>query len=189
MPNEADPRYDRTEADLMEAFLILSRKKQPHSISVQEITRLAGVTRTTFYNHYVDMPTFVGAAEDRILEDVLAMMKSFRPEGQEEISRMFFRSLCAYIRQNSFLVQVLASPQASDFIEKALLMFRRYVSTTLAETGHDSEDGFSYALSFGIGGVVGVLHKWALGHCAQPPEVISDYLTPLFLDGMRNYLK
>ena len=189
MAKECDPRYDRTEADLMEAFQILTRKKDPAAITVQDLTRLAGVTRTTFYNHYVDMPTFLSAAEQRILDEVFALMRSFHPTGSDAICRTFFRSLCGYIQKNSFLIQVLASPRATVFVEKALSMFRHYVHSTLEESGRSDADPLSYAIAYAIGGVVGVLHRWALTGCGQAPEVVAEYLAPLFLGGMGPFLE
>ena len=61
MINSTDPRYDRTESDLLDAFKILAGQKALNKISVSEITKLTGVTRSTFYNHYEDMPAFINA--------------------------------------------------------------------------------------------------------------------------------
>ena len=186
-----DPRFDRTESDLMEAFQILTRKKDPEKITVQEITKLAGVTRTTFYNHYVDMPSLTDAVETQLLREIFTMMRSFHPEGNDEICRIFFRSLCGFIQQNSFLARMLATPRANAFIERALSMFQHYVRSTLEESPRSAEEqqAVTYAISYAIGGVVGVLHGWALSKCAQPPEAVAGFLTRLFLDGMRPYLR
>ncbi len=48
MINSTDPRYDRTESDLLDAFKILAGQKALNKISVSEITKLTGVTRTHF---------------------------------------------------------------------------------------------------------------------------------------------
>lgn len=187
---EDDPRYDRTEEDLQEAFQILARRKDLDKITVAEITRLAGVTRSTFYNHYEDMPSLIDAMENRILDEIFTMMRDFHPKGSGEISRKFFEALCGYISQNGFLIHILASPQAAPFIEKALSMFHSYVSFTLAETEQPAakQQALSYAVSYSIGGVVGVLHKWALEGCRDDPSAAASYLTALFLDGMRPFL-
>ena len=190
MYDKEDSRYDRTESDLQEAFQILSGKKELNKITVSEITKLAGVTRSTFYNHYVDMPALISAMENRIVDEIFWMMKSFHPEGSGEISRNFFDSLCIYIGKNGYLIRMLISPYASSFVEKALSMFHTYVHSTLEESSvTDAEQqAFSYAISYAIGGVVGILHKWALNGCSEPADVVARYLTNMFLDGMRPYL-
>ena len=81
MINSTDPRYDRTESDLLDAFKILAGQKALNKISVSEITKLTGVTRSTFYNHYEDMPAFINAMEDRIIDEIFQIMNSYKPEG------------------------------------------------------------------------------------------------------------
>lgn len=190
MGNITDSRYDRTEDDLMDAFKILAGKKPLARISVSEITKLTGVTRSTFYNHYVDMPAFIDAMEDRIVEEIFHIMKGFRPEGNLEICHQFFASLCEYMKKNRFVADIIATPEAYEFVEKALTMFHRYVRTVLAEsskTGLEQEK-FSYSLAYAIGGVVGILHKWAVDGCADSDGKVAECLTEAFLDGMRPYL-
>ena len=93
MINSTDPRYDRTESDLLDAFKILAGQKALNKISVSEITKLTGVTRSTFYNHYEDMPAFINAMEDRIVDEIFQIMNSFKPEGNLEICHQFFSCL------------------------------------------------------------------------------------------------
>lgn len=53
--NEKDPRVQRTRQLLLQAFTALVEERQNiHSISVQEITKLATVNRATFYAHFED---------------------------------------------------------------------------------------------------------------------------------------
>lgn len=53
--NKNDPRVQRTREVLLRAFATLvAEKKNVHSISVQEIAKLAAVNRTTFYAHFDD---------------------------------------------------------------------------------------------------------------------------------------
>lgn len=53
--NENDPRVQRTRQLLLQAFTALVEERHNiHSISVQEITKLATVNRATFYAHFED---------------------------------------------------------------------------------------------------------------------------------------
>ena len=54
-----DIRYRQTEEDLRDAFELLCLKKDPQKITVAEMAERTGVTRSTFYNHYTDMPTLI----------------------------------------------------------------------------------------------------------------------------------
>ncbi len=53
--NRNDPRVQRTRQLLLQAFMaLLEERHNIHSISVQEITKLATVNRATFYAHFED---------------------------------------------------------------------------------------------------------------------------------------
>ena len=52
--NENDPRVMRTRHLLLDAFVVLVKKKDFMSISVKDITEYAQVNRATFYAHFQD---------------------------------------------------------------------------------------------------------------------------------------
>ncbi len=177
-----DSRYERTEEDLRDAFRILAGKKVLDKISVSEITKLTGVTRSTFYNHYEDMPTFINAMEDRVLEEIFELMSHYRSKSDEDGGVHYFLSLCTYIKENPFLVRILTTPHANVFVEKYLSRLHIYFSMQEKrshKTGKEQE-AYSYALAYAIGGVVGVLHKWAVNELSDDPEVVASYLANLF---------
>ncbi len=182
MNNREDGRYERTEEDLRDAFRILAGKKELDKITVSEITKLTGITRSTFYNHYVDMPTFIDAMEEQVLQEIIEMLRRFEPNNSVEVSRRFFIFLCSYIYENRFLARILVTPHANLFVEKALSMLHQY-SNEKREHSHktgEEQTAFGYALAYAIGGVVGVLHKWAVNGLADSPETVAGYLTGLF---------
>lgn len=46
------------------------KKKKPDRITVSDITKTAGIARSTFYNHYQDIPSLISAVEDKTIHDV-----------------------------------------------------------------------------------------------------------------------
>lgn len=58
-PEKVDPRVRRTRQSLEQAFVDLLREKGFQAISVQDITRRAGVNRATFYAHFTDKYTLL----------------------------------------------------------------------------------------------------------------------------------
>lgn len=49
--NTRDPRYLRSRMSLKDAILTLSAERRPDDISIAELTKVAGVSRGTFYAH------------------------------------------------------------------------------------------------------------------------------------------
>jgi AcrR family transcriptional regulator len=93
-----DIRYRQTEEDLRDAFELLCLKKDPQKITVAEMAERTGVTRSTFYNHYTDMPTLIMRIEDDILDEIFSMLDGCRAEGMDsrKLVRSFFWTIQAF---------------------------------------------------------------------------------------------
>ncbi len=52
-----DERYSVADEAILGAFFKLLKEKKPDRITVSDITKTAGIARSTFYNHYQDIPS------------------------------------------------------------------------------------------------------------------------------------
>ena len=67
-----DERYSVADEAILGAFFKLLKKKTPDQITVSDITKTAGIARSTFYNHYQDIPSLVSAVEEKTIQDVFS---------------------------------------------------------------------------------------------------------------------
>ncbi len=65
-----DERYSVADEAILGAFFKLLEEKTPNRITVSDITKTAGIARSTFYNHYQNSPSLVSAVEERTIQDV-----------------------------------------------------------------------------------------------------------------------
>ena len=65
-----DERYSVADEAILGAFFKLVKEKKPDRITVSDITKTAGIARSTFYNHYQDIPSLISAVEDKTIHDV-----------------------------------------------------------------------------------------------------------------------
>ncbi len=191
-----DERYTVVEDAITGAFFQLAKEMEVSHITVAGIIKRAGIVRSTFYNHYKDMPSLIEAMEDKTIENIFSLMKSFHPRGSREICYSFYLSMCNYTSENSFMADVFRRPEGSKFFEKSLKMFHQYAREVLnvkaegkkgTEEAEEAERAFSYAVAYSIGGVVGILHKWAMDEFDRPPKEIAKILTDVFLGGTLQY--
>ncbi len=186
MANVTDERYQIVDDAIRDAVFLIAKTKDPMTVSVSEICKKAGIVRSTFYNHYQDMPSLIQAVQQQSVEDILRMLENFRPKGNREICHQFYLSLCRYIADNGLLQQLLKWPEESTaFFEAVMEMFHEYVmkgtKTTMTEQS-------AWAVSYSIGGAVGLLHKWTRSSHPEEPDVIAGMLTDLFLAGPMSML-
>ena len=186
-----DIRYRQTEEDLRDAFELLCLKKDPQKITVAEMAERTGVTRSTFYNHYTDMPTLIMKIEDDILDEIFSMLDKCRAEGMDsrKLVRSFFSALCRYIRKSGYLIRTLSRLSSVRFIEKALLRFREYVLLDISHIeGSPARQQYgAYMMAGSIGGVVGILHKWTLENCEDSPESVARLLTDVWIGSFSSF--
>lgn len=178
----------QTDEDLMTAFEILCGKKEPEKITAMEVAKRAGVTRSTFYNHFADMPTLIETYEDQILDGIFDILSEYGDMGKNGIqfTRKFFSTLCRYVRNSNYLIRRFRKLTTVRFIEKALIRFHGYVESMLSrQTSTPAEQQVSsYIQAYALGGLVGILHKWTSEACADSPEAVAFVLTRIYMTGI-----
>ena len=185
-----DERYSVADEAILGAFFKLVKEKKPDRITVSDITKTAGIARSTFYNHYQDIPSLISAVEDKTIHDVFSMMENFQPKNDRDICNSYFLTLCRYTMENPFLSGLLSTPHGNDLFEKMLTMLHHYVTETTSNSRPDrhTKEEVSYVITCAIGSTIGVLHKWSRDNFNLAPEVIADILSEIFLSGMLPFL-
>ena len=181
-----DERYSVADEAILGAFFKLLKEKKPDRITVSDITKTAGIARSTFYNHYQDIPSLISAVEDKTIHDVFSMMENFQPKNDRDICSSYFLTLCRYTMENPFLSGLLSTPHGNDLFEKMLTMLHHYVTETTSNSrpARHTKEEVSYVITCAIGSTIGVLHKWSRDNFNLAPEVLADILSEIFLSGM-----
>ncbi|MCI8770297.1 MAG: TetR/AcrR family transcriptional regulator [Lachnospiraceae bacterium] len=187
MMNEIlDERYHFVNEAIYDAFFLILKEKELDKITVSDIIKRAGIVRSTFYNHYENIPALVAAIEDRTIDDIFALMDTFHPKNDRDICKSYYLTICEYTMTNPFLANLLRSPREDAFFEKAVTMFHHYVKKVTQNTtpSNHSKEELSYMIACTIGCTIGVLHKWTKDNFKDSPEFIADILTQTFISGM-----
>ena len=178
----------QTDEDLLMAFELLCRNKDPEKITAIEVAKRAGVTRSTFYNHFADMPDLIETYEDRMLDGIFAILSEYGDleKNDAQVTRKFFSTLCRYVRSSNYLIRRFRTLTTVRFIEKALGRFHGYVERMLSrEKSTPAERQVSsYIHAYALGGLVGILHKWTSEECSDKPEAVASVLTRIYMNGI-----
>ncbi len=191
MINETqDERYHVADEAIYDAFFLILKEKELEKITVSDVIKKAGIVRSTFYNHYENIPALVTAIEDKTIQDIFTFMETFHPKNDLDMCRSFYLTICDYTMTNPFLANLLRSPRGDKFFEKAMTMFHSYVThiTKNASPSQNKKDEFSYMIASIIGSTLGVLHKWTRENFQVPKEIIADILTQVFMTGMLPFM-
>lgn len=185
-----DERYHIADEAIYDAFFLLLKEKELDKITVSDVIKKAGVVRSTFYNHYENIPALITAIEDKTIHDIFSLMETFHPKNDRDMCRSYFLAICNYTRTNPFLSNLLSNPRGDAFFEKTITMLHRYVTkvTHNTEPSHPNKVEFSYMIASTIGSTIGVLHKWTRENFQVPTEVIADILTQAFIAGVLPFM-
>ena len=184
--NELDERYSTAEDAIFDAFFLLLKEKSIDKITVSDVVKKAGLVRSTFYNHYENIPALVDAAEEKTIDNIFRLMESFHPKDDKSFCKSFFLAICNYTKENHFLSTLLESARSDVFFEKMLLMFDRYMRQVTDDESYHIKDRKSatYYIASAIGSTIGVLHKWSSSGFDASEDQIADIMTQVFISGV-----
>ena len=81
MINEVqDERYSVADEAIYDAFFLVLKEKELDKITVSDVIKRAGIVRSTFYNHYENIPALIIAVEDKTIQDIFSLMEKFHPK-------------------------------------------------------------------------------------------------------------
>lgn len=185
-----DERYNIVEEAIYDAFFLVLQHKELERITVSDIIKKAGIVRSTFYNHYENIPALITAIEDRTIHDIFYFLNDFRPQNDRDLCKSFYMTICDYTRKNPFLANLLQSPREDVFFEKMITMFHHYVTNITQKncSANDNPENFAYMVACSIGSTIGVLHKWIAENYVTPADTIAELLTNVFFTGILPFI-
>jgi AcrR family transcriptional regulator len=190
--NSIDPRIRRTKKYFRDALVELLKEKDVNSITVQEITEKADLTRGTFYLHYIDKQDFLSKTMNEMLMDLVDHVK---PENinkentsEEKNAPISFLKLFEFINKNSDFFKVMLS-------DKGIPLFRSNMTTIvktkiygeLIESIVDFEEKLDISkeilISYITSAHIGVICSWLESDMKFSPIFMAKQLTQLTVKG------
>ena len=89
-----DERYHIADEAIHDAFFLVLKEKDLEKITVSDIIKRAGIVRSTFYNHYENIPALINAIEDKTIHDMFSLMETFHPKNDWNMCRSYFLTIC-----------------------------------------------------------------------------------------------
>ncbi|MBR4578546.1 MAG: TetR/AcrR family transcriptional regulator [Oscillospiraceae bacterium] len=163
-PNNARRRRSRDR--LTQALIELLQTKELTTIRVQELCRLAGVNRTTFYACFPDIYALAEAAQEKLEQEVAAFYYQKKEDGDR---RPVFLQLFCYIAENQLLFKTyfkLGGRGAFGLTEEDERFALQY---------YDGRN-IDYHVAFFRAGLNAMIGKWLSEGCQKTPEEMYEIL-------------
>ncbi|GAU80106.1 TetR/AcrR family transcriptional regulator [Fusibacter sp. 3D3] len=148
-----DLRYKRTRQSIQDAFLSLIITKSVNKITVTEISKLAGISRKTFYDHFLDIYDMIDyLSETAFLSTYENLIDSYHDIEMYTT----LKGLLLFLRQNIDISKTALLPENNGFIFRNIiyLISKKHIKSIDNKIKDDLKT--SYELEFIISGMEGV---------------------------------
>ena len=177
-----ESKYYYTAQLMNQALIALLEKKDIEFITVTEITKKAGVNRSTFYLHYENIYDLLEETIQNLNEKFISSFNirvPFKINSPQEaflITNEFLIPYLNFCKENKKILQLINKKprlfQNKEVYQKMYSMiFYPAISQFL-----NKEDERTYFLEFFTQGLVGIVHKWLELDCVTPIEELIDII-------------
>ncbi|GEN94275.1 TetR/AcrR family transcriptional regulator [Pediococcus ethanolidurans] len=185
MSSELDPRIMKTKRQLKVALIKLLTSQSTQSLSIQQITETAEITRGTFYLHYRDKQDFIQTIINDFVVDLFQSAlidgkESLEPKIQisEHVAYVFsLEKGFKYMADNyqTFIV-LFGLTGKNNFAMKVELAFRKHLQLFLKAvnlTESQQTAHLKLKADFIITGLLGTMKNWLAEGIIYSPHFIS----------------
>ncbi|WP_105615802.1 TetR/AcrR family transcriptional regulator [Vallitalea okinawensis] len=174
----SDRRVRRTKKVLKETFISLLQKKEIHRITVKEISDIADVNRSTFYNYYTDVYDMLDKLENEAIELLERVMKEYCTENDQDlISRAFFTELLRVIKENSSLFNLFFVDE--NGVKFAVKLQNLILTIPDYKVNYDKNVANYYVFSYIASGITGMIQCWLKNEMSAPISDVSEIMKQL----------
>jgi AcrR family transcriptional regulator len=179
---ELDPRVKRTRQLLDQAFIQLLTEKGFDAITVQDLTRRAGLNRATFYAHFQDKYDLLDRSiRESFRQEIKSRLLDSCHFSPENVRRLivavceFTRNLSSHCAPAQRQFEPLVENQIKGQLYEVILMWMKQTeNSTSPET---SATAASWA-------IYGLAMQWNREKNAQTAESFADEVLPLVIGNL-----
>ena len=182
---KTDPRTLKTKRAIRTAFSKLLSEKSFESITVYDITELAGVNRKTFYRNYKSIPQLVDEIEDDIIRSFDAFLDETDMISALEHPVLILKNLNALLEADRAMYGYLISlGENIGLVSKINKSVKEKAKRVSSEHKEFDEQSAEIILEYSISGMISVYKKWLLSDRRESIEKISETIGLLYTKGI-----
>jgi AcrR family transcriptional regulator len=183
-----DRRVRRTHAALQNALIQLVEERDLGHISVADIADQAGVSRSTFYDHYSDVHELAEAACTSMIDELIESLPVLDHGSPDQDETQSLRAFFANLAEHAGLYRSLLGPQGSariiDHIRRRTTMtvhiaVRRAAGSTPRDTTPSADVPHDVPSAFTAGALISVAIDWLQRDCPRTPAEMATLTWPL----------
>ena len=167
-------RQTTTKSDIKEAFIQLLATKSLEDITISQLTKKAGVNRSTFYLHYLDKQDFLEQLKEETLSTVRMILRkeTFYPKEALE-------AILSYFQENgAFFAEIAKNPsfRFADNIRSFILGMIESTSRSRPVIVAAYQMPERYAITMYVSGLTGLIVDWIINGTQESPQQLTKII-------------
>jgi AcrR family transcriptional regulator len=187
---------ERRRQRMLEAAINVVRREGP-AVSMEEIAHEAGVTKPIVYRAFGDREGLTRAVADRFADELAGSLESAIAEAPDDRGRVYgaIDAYLTFIEREPAILRFLVTRSLETVSETGIAMspfvnrMGQLVTQALGEAlrTRSLDSGAAEPWAYAIVGAVHLAGDWWLERKTMPRDRLTEYLTTLVFDGMKDY--
>lgn len=167
-------RKTTTKDDIRQAFILLLYKNNLNDISVSQLTKKAGINRSTFYLHYIDKEDFLQQLKEETMQDIAEILERKRGNPKKALEEVL-----TYFAEDISLFSQIAQKHDFSFADNVRSFINGVIEDTpssvpiIVETFNMPEQ---YAINMFVLGLIGVITEWIINGAQESPQELTKII-------------
>lgn len=184
--NKQPERTARTRQSLIDAFWKTAEGKGVRNVTVRDVTKAAGLNRSTFYAYFEDIPALLEETEEEIVVRWTSQLRSALSAGDvSDLHTIILRGVELFSQYDAKIFLLLGDNGDPNFRRK----LRREASDIFSgmPSGVVAPEEQDYVVAYLSSAAIGLLQYWHESGRKMKVEEILDLLRRLGFTGLRGY--
>lgn len=177
MNTKNNQRFLLTEQKIEETFLQLCKNNIPQKITVSLLCQSAKINRSTFYEHYLDIPDLIQKTGVKYILEIQNLLFVPKEQTSFPLTEQYLQSLFLYIKQHQDFFDIYLNHSNPKTLEDSFSkLLVEACAPYLLQFADAPAAVLEYHLTFFQAGFVAVLRRWVQLGCKEKPEDLAKIL-------------
>lgn len=152
-----ESRVKTTQDRFIDAYVHLSKERGQKKITVAALCREAGISRYTFYAHYLDLEDFLQKADQQIIEKLLAAIDTYKFDmDTSRFDDLFF----PYILEQADIIFAVLEREGGPGLQMIMDLFEQKILPVWKKESTLSPEQLELLFTYAIHGTFEYARRW-----------------------------
>ena len=125
--NRRPKQTEATKKRILDAFIEAAHEKGVQRVTVRDVTNIAEINRSTFYQYYIDIKDLIEQYENTLLEQVLSSFEAFSQNKTFDVEKDLFKMALHIFQHFGDEVYFLLGDQGDPAFQLFILFIYSYI--------------------------------------------------------------